>query len=98
MTYKQYIKKLLFDLGSTTKDVARTLYRARIRGARHECASCPIANYIRAHAWGNAVTVGHDFIIIRRKHKRVVEMPTPDVLSEFMVAFDNYEYQELRKV
>lgn len=71
-------------LGTTSKDVAKSLRRLGIKGTPREEESCPIANFITKRlGW-----VPDELCVTNDEIEFAVRIPTPKVLARFIDEFD----------
>jgi hypothetical protein len=97
MNDNQRIIKLLNRLGETPDRVAQTLQALGHKGTPTWPESCPVANYLREY-YGNAsvanrILVWKDSEDAPKNFDNAVQ--TPDVINDFITAFDAGEYPEL---
>jgi len=94
------LTELLTALGSSADEVAASLARRGIRGDRHECASCPVARYLRRFAWCSHVEIGGTktrrpyAMVSHRGSKAIARLP--DAVRDFVLGFDDGRYAGLR--
>jgi hypothetical protein len=82
-------------LGATPDLMARTLRRLGVRGLPGNARKCALANYLRKLGYRDPL-VRLDSIQATR-HQHTVVMPTLRALGQFLVAFDNLRYPELKE-
>ena len=94
-------------LGDMSEQVAESLKQRGIHGTRGQCATCPLANYLRSLFPDAEVYVDRESIRLRRDvqciedgrvdlDEEAVEVETPDPCADFIGDYDDLEHLRYR--
>lgn len=75
--------------------IANRLREFGVRGTVCDAGDCPLSNYIRERTGLEEVFVGVDQVSIQVDFRDCVNIPLPQILSEFEHAFDMGAYPDL---
>jgi hypothetical protein len=102
---KLQIQELLLGLGSCRSDVAEALRRLRVRARPKDSQGCAVALYLKAVLGADervrSLDVKNRDLEIRVdrptlfRWTRIVTIPLPEPVREFIVAFDEAVYPDL---
>lgn len=90
------LKKDLKNLGSSVKEIVKTLKKQNIKGKIEDGLSCPIANYLKSLKYRNVFITqyGNIFADYERK-QNCLGLHKNNIISKFIRNFDNGKYPEL---
>ena len=92
MTTKEQVLSALSDLGGSSDEIAMTLHHKGIKGKR-TCRDCPIARFLVRDCGQSHANVSKFYIIMQDGFFE--KLPTPSVVAEFIVRFDNGDFHQL---
>jgi hypothetical protein len=96
MVTREDVLAALAELGSTSKAVAMSLRRLRVKGFRMRCRCCPIARHLARSFKGCEVRVdGTTIWLTWQSPWAVIVVAVPQPIRKFINRFDNGEFDYL---